>query len=110
MFGVRLGSQPPRLIGIAPGATSARPAVIANAVDPAIPDSPTAKDKGHRQPSDIPMTMSRIFSDEVKRVSTRGVMCISRSDVVPIFRRSRCGVGLPSCESCRHAYHGSLRA
>lgn len=38
------------------------------------------------------------------------VIRLSGADVVPIFRRSPCGVGLPSCESCRHAYHGSLRA
>src|ERR1700737_596593 len=42
-------------------------------VAPTTPDRPAAKANGTVNPSDIPITMSRIFSEEVKCVSTCGV-------------------------------------
>ena len=47
--------------------------MITTPVDSTTPDGPAAKAKGTVNPSDIPMTMSRIFSEEVKCVSTCGV-------------------------------------
>jgi hypothetical protein len=59
-------------------------------VDSTTPDRPAAKAKGTVNPSDIPMTMSRIFSEEVKWVSTCGVWGIScAGGSFPVVRRSR---------------------
>jgi hypothetical protein len=54
-------------------ATSARPAVITMPVDCTTPERPAAKAKGTVSPSGIPMTTSRIVSEEMKCFSTCGV-------------------------------------
>jgi hypothetical protein len=51
--------------------------VITIPVDCTTPDRPAAKAKGTVNPSDIPMTISRIVSEEVKCVSTCGVCGIA---------------------------------
>lgn len=63
-------------------------------IDYTTPDSPAAKAKGTVNPSDIPMTMSQIFSDEVKCVSTCGVCGIPspRGRPPPRARRPDRGV------------------
>jgi hypothetical protein len=50
-------------------------------VDSTTPDRPATKAKGTVNPSDIPMTMPQIVSEEVKCVSTCRV----------------CGISSPSC-------------
>jgi hypothetical protein len=67
---VRAAKYPPRPIAIAPAATSASPAVMMIPVASTAPDSPAARANGTVRPSDMPITMSRIVSEEVKCFST----------------------------------------
>jgi hypothetical protein len=47
--------------------------VITTPVDCTTPERPAARAKGTVKPSDMPMTMSRIVSEDVKCFSTCGV-------------------------------------
>src|ERR1019366_9106130 len=83
---VLAAKYPPRPIAIAPAATSAKPAVTMMPLDSTAPDNPAARANGTVRPSDIPITMSRTASVEVKCFSTCGVCGIGgspfRSDCV----------------------------
>jgi RNB domain len=92
VLGIRPGRQiAPQTHRDRPGReTSARPAVTTSPVEFTTADRPAARAKGTVNPSDIPMTMSRIVSDEVKCVSTCGVVA-SR---LPSNRLASCSLPL----------------
>ena len=53
-------------MAMAPAATSARPAVTTMCVEATAPERPAARANGTVSPSDMPITMSRTVSPDVK--------------------------------------------
>src|SRR5262249_36056297 len=94
-------------MAIDPAATSANPAITTMLEEAIAPERPAANANGTVSPSDIPITISRINSPDVKCFSTCGVCgmaSIFTADHETIYGKGEGGVIL----SCRFDFFGQV--